>query len=131
MDDPIETFIKNANETLDEKSMLNANRAFNSGCILSLLPAIFIVILAYFISNGGWIPAAMTATLLMIAVLLFANFTAYTARNRTIDRVFKDEINPSIQKVIKENGISQEEFNQLASGNLPNGAPLLKCLNIE
>jgi hypothetical protein len=131
MNEQIVTFIHHADETLDEKAMINANRAFNSGCLLSLIPSIIIIVLTYIISGGGWIPAAITATLLMIAVLLFANFTAYTARNRTMDRVFKNEIYPDIQNFIIEEEISQEDFNRLASYNLPIGASLLRCLNIE
>lgn len=131
MNDDIVSFINSIDETLDEKAMINANRAFNTGCLISLVPSIIIIILTYIISGGGWIPAAITATLLMIAVLLFANFAAYTARNRTMERVFKNEVNPNIQNFIKEEGIDQEDFNQLASHNLPRGASLLKCLGIE
>lgn len=123
--------IDDMNQKLDEQSMINANRAFNLGCVIGLLPAILAVIITFFVSGGAWIPVAMTGTLMMIAVLLLANYTAYTARNRTMDRVYNNEIQPQLGEFIKEQKISQADFNILAHESLPPGASLLKYLPVE
>jgi len=126
-------FITEINEKLDEEAMVNANRAFNLGCMISILPAGLIILIAFFVSKGSWIPVTLTAVLMFIALLLIANMLAYTARNRTLDRVFREDIEPKIEQKLNETDISKENFTLIADELLPEESNLRKyiCINTK
>ena len=124
-------FIEELNEQLDEQSSSNANRAFNLGCLLGTIPALLIVLITYFVSKGAWVPIVFIAALMMVAVLLFANLAAYTARNRTMDRVYEEQIEPQIKSELEARSLEESEFNNLAREELPEGASLLNYIEIE
>jgi len=124
-------FITELNEKLEEEAMVNANRAFNLGCMIAIIPAGLVVLIAFFVSKGSWIPVTLTAVLMLIALLLLANLLAYTARNRTFDRVYKEDIAPKIEHKLSEIEISKENFTVIADELLPEESNLRKYLSIE
>ena len=68
---------------------------------------------------------------MFIALMLLANLAAYTARNKTMDRLYEEEISPQIDSRINEMQIDQNEFNREAAEVLPEGASLLKYLPMD
>ena len=124
-------FIEESNKRLEDETMENANRAFNLGCMIGLVPAGLVVLLSFFLTKGSWIPVGITAVLMFIALMLFTNLAAYTARNRTMERVYEEQIAPTIGPKLSEFKIEEEEFSQIADDILPAGAMLRNFLLIE
>lgn len=124
-------FIEESNKRLEDETMENANRAFNLGCMIGLVPAGLVVLLSFYLTKGSWIPVGITAVLMFIALMLFTNFAAYTARNRTMERVYEEQIAPTIEPKLSEFKIEEEEFSQIADDVLPAGAMLRNYLSIE
>jgi hypothetical protein len=125
------TFIDETNQRLEDETMENANRAFNLGCMVGLLPAGLVVLLSYFLTKGSWIPVGITAVLMFIALMLFTNLAAYTARNRTMERVYEEKIAPTIDVKLSEYQVEEDEFSQIADDALPAGAMLRNYLTIK
>ena len=124
-------FIEESNQRLEDETMENANRAFNLGCMIGLGPAGLVVLLSFFLTKGSWIPVGITAVLMFIALMLFTNLAAYTARNRTMERVYEEQFSPTIGPKLSEFKIEEEEFSQIADEVLPAGAMLRNFLLIE
>lgn len=124
-------FIDETNQRLEDETMENANRAFNLGCMVGLLPAGLVVLLSYFLTKGSWIPVGITAVLMFIALMLFTNLAAYTARNRTMERVYEEQIAPTIEVKLSEYQVNEDEFSQIADEVLPAGAMMRNYLSIH
>lgn len=116
--------IVNLNEQLEEKTISNANYAFNLGCFIGIIPAVLIVVAGFFITGRSWLAAVIIAVLMGMGLMLFANFVAHTARERTLVRVFSSEIKPELVNLQDQSGFDEKEFNRLIDQALPAGAPL-------
>ena len=115
----LKIFIQKSADALDKIAQERANQAFNQGCWVGLLPVFILVISVFFLTKGNWIATFITGAFLAIALLGFANLAAHTALNNTTQRVYNEDILPSIKKTIDELGINQKQFDQFADKTLP------------
>lgn len=116
--------ILDLNNQLEETSQSSMSRAFNLGCSTGLIPAILSVIAVFILFKGSVIGAAFTALILAIGIVAFANLSAYLARARTIQRVYKEQINPKIEGLLATYRLTRQEFDDHANLTLPQDALL-------
>lgn len=118
------TEIIGLNEQLEEETNSSANYAFNLGCLLGIIPAILIVIIGFFLTGRSWLAAVIISILMLMGLMLFANFVAHTSRERTLDRVFYSEIEPKLSNLRGQTNFNNSEFKDLIDHALPAGAAL-------
>ena len=94
---------------VNEASQTSATQAFNLGCTIGLIPAALIVLITY-IATQSWLAALLSGILMTLALIGLANLVALTARTRTIERIYKQEISPEAERILAENDISQAAF---------------------
>lgn len=117
--DMLESKILELNDRLEDTSQASMSRAFNLGCSIGLIPAVLAVIAVFFFFKGSLIGAFFTALVSALGILAFANLSAYLAKARTIQRVYKEQINPDIEKFLLDQTISRQEFDNMADLSLP------------
>ena len=126
--DSITETILGLNETLEEQTITNANTAFNRGCLLGLIPAGVIVLLSFIVTGGSWLAAVLISILMFIGLMLTANLAAHTARDRTLARVYQEQIAPQINEIMEKFDLTSAELWELSDQILPAGAPLRNYL---
>lgn len=124
----IDQFLETCELKLEESGKNNATQAFNLGCTIALIPAGIIILIAY-IATHTWIAAILTAILMGLAVIGFANLAAAIARTKTVERVYSSEISPAIDTYIQETRLTRAEFDSYTWENLPSSAYLLQFIS--
>lgn len=117
-----------ANERLDAYSLGNATRALNLSCSMMALPGFVIVLVVFLLSRFNWVMAAIALTLVGITAFLLANLASSLARNRSVEKLYTQEVQADIQKKLLEAKISQSQFNQVANDFLPKNSPLKQMI---
>ncbi len=117
----LEQILEACETKLGEAGKVNATQAFNLGCIIGVVPAGIIILIAY-IATRSWLAALSTGILMMIALVGLANLAAITARAKAMERVYKTEASSDIARALQEAQISTDQFNQYAWENLPETA---------
>lgn len=120
--DMLESMILELNDRLEDASQASMSRAFNLGCSIGLIPAALAVVAVFFFFKGSLIGAFFTAFVLALGILAFANLSAYLAKARTIQRVYKEQINPDIDKFLVDQSFTRQEFDNKADLSLPSQA---------
>ena len=120
----LETQILELNERLEAASHSSMSRAFNLGCSTGLIPAAVAVIAVFYLFKGSVIGTVLTALVLALGIVAFANLSAYLARARTIQRVYKEIIYPEIETILGHAALTRQEFDHLADRTLPQQALL-------
>lgn len=126
----LERLALEANQKLEEAGQNGASQAFNLGCTVTALPAAILVLLVFVLTRGNWVAAAVTLVLAMTAILGFANYAAYTARAKTMERTFQGTLSPEITRTLKTMDLPPARFDQAADAALPEDAVLRKFLNL-
>lgn len=111
--DQIDALLEKSELRLDEAGKTNATHAFNLGCMIGLIPAGIIVIIAL-IATRSWLASVLTALLMIVALIGLANLLALIARSNAMERVYKDEVGPDIKNNLLMNDIPETEFNKYA-----------------
>lgn len=117
-----------ANERLDAYSLGNATRALNLSCSMMALPGFVIVLVVFLLSRFNWVMAAIALTLVGITAFLLANLASSLARNRSVEKLYTQEVQADIQKKLLEAKVSQSQFNQVANDFLPENSPLKQMI---
>lgn len=125
----LEAILHAANEKLDETGRTSANQAFNLGCLIGLIPAALVVLLAFMITQASWLVALITTVLMLIALLGLSNLAAIRARSKSIERVYKTELVPEFELTRQKMHLTPSEFDQLAWQTVPESAILHTMLN--
>jgi hypothetical protein len=102
--------ISSLNDELEASANESANRAFNLGCVVGVLPIVILVILTYFLTNHSWVGAVVMFILLMLGLILFANLVAGISRQNTIKRVYREKIDPNIEIALNEYQVDRHMF---------------------
>jgi hypothetical protein len=118
-----------SNQKLDDSGKESANQAFNLGCMIGIIPAAIVVLIGIIATRASWAIVALIVILMLMALLGFANLVAVISRSKTMDRVYRTETNPSIEKFLQDKSIQREQFDLLAWETLPEGAVLFKYLS--
>lgn len=122
-------YINEADQRLEETGQSSANRAFNLGCWMGLLPTALLSILIFFLSKGSWVVTFVSAVMIFISLAALSNLIAYIAKNRSINRYFDEQMENEIEQQLVEFDISHQEFNQVVETSLPAGSALRKTIN--
>jgi len=122
------SLVESSNQKLDDAGKESANQAFNLGCMIGIIPAAIIVLIGIIATHASWAIVAIIAILMVIALLGFANLVAIISRSKTMDRVYRTEINPEVEKFLLDQHIQRQEFDLVAWQSLPERAVLLKYL---
>lgn len=119
---------ESANQELEEAGAVGATHAFNLGCSATLIPGLLLVVLIFLFTQANWVIAGTTLVLVVMAVLGFANFAAFVARKRRMERVYELNVSPTIERTIKAMNVDRPAFDQLAGAVLPENAVLREYL---
>ena len=117
-----------ANESLEEAASRSANRAFNLGCLVGILPICAIVVGAFALTRFSWVGAFVMLVLMSLGLVLASNVIASIARNNATKKLYTSKIHPQIQNQLHEMNITEEHFTLLCLDTLPAGSALLQFL---
>ena len=129
--DPYETIrllIAAAEEKMQLNSQLAATYAFNLAISFGLLPAAIIMILVFLAVKGSLIAMLMTGILVLIALVIFASLVVNISRERSLRRLYHEQILPEILEKLEQLQIPPAELPALAQAQLPEGSILLKYI---
>jgi hypothetical protein len=114
----IDQLLQTCEQKLDEAGKNSATQAFNLGCTAGFIPA-GIIVLITFIVTKSWLAVMITAILMLLALVGFANLAALLARSKTVERVYETDVAPEIARTLQEQKISEQDFDQYVWRNLP------------
>ena len=120
----LEELAVTTNEKLITAGQDSANRAFNVGCTVGLLPALLLIGLTLLITRGSWIATALISGLMIMGLLAFANLSALISRSRAYDRMYQQELSPEIEEELQKFGVDRFSFERITAETIPPGAPL-------
>jgi len=130
-----QTFLEDLARTADEKLLTagqdSANKAFNLGCSVGLLPAAVFIGLTLLITRGSWIATGFITGLMAIGLLAFANLSASVSRSRTLQRVYQQEILPEIEIELGQIGLDLVTFKAVALVTISPDGPLQAFIERE
>ncbi len=127
--DEVQQIAATANEKLDSGSLGNATRALNLGCSITFIPGIILVVLVFLLSRFNWVMAALTLVMVVIISMLFANLASNLARTRSMERIYRQEVNPEIEKSLAAVGVNRDQFEESLESLLPSNAPLIQMIS--
>lgn len=119
----LENILANFEESLDEAGRTSATRAFNLGCLIGVLPVLFVTLIAILLTKS-WLAGIITAVLMLIALLGFANLVALISRSNTMKKLYQDDVADQLEQKLIELNISKKDFYVFARENLSNSAIL-------
>lgn len=127
----LEIFLEKIDEQLEESGRLTANRAFNLGCWLGLVPAAVLTLIVFLLSEGSWVVTIVSAVMILISLIALANLIAYISKNRAIKRTYFEEIEPQIDAEIRRMNITLPEFREIANYTLAPNSIINQFLNVH
>ena len=120
---------QDADQKLEDAGQTGASRAFNLGCSISMLPAVILILLAFFLSRANWAFSLITALVIGLLMLGLASLAANTAKRNTIGRVYQESVEPEIRQALRELDLARSQFDNLANQVLPQRATLRRYLS--
>jgi hypothetical protein len=114
----INQLLQNSEEQLGETGKISATQAFNLGCSIGIIPAGFIILVT-FIATRSWFAALVSTVLMFVALISCANLVALIARSKSMERVYRDAIQPNIQSTLKQENISEADLTKYMWENVP------------
>lgn len=126
--DTIRALISAAEESMQQASQVATTHAFNLAISFGLLPAAIIMILVFLAVKGSLIAMLMTGILVTIALVIFASLVVNISRERTLQRLYQEQILPGLLENIEQLHIPRTELPALAQAQLPEGSILLKYI---
>jgi hypothetical protein len=128
-EESLANLIQSFEEKLQVASQAGATYAFNLGCSMSLIPGFLLVIGAFLLFRGSWIAAGVMGVLGVMAALGFANLVASIAKTRTMERTYQRDVQPEIERRLKQLELDRASFQLIAAETLPENAMLVACLS--
>jgi hypothetical protein len=116
--------IDTLNEKLVEAGAVNAESAFNLGCVMSSLLVIASGILVYLLAGQNWLVVILTLIMAGLAALWFIILISDIAKRGAIRRTFQKEVEPQFTEFAQSMRMELELLEELAHKNLPETAPL-------
>lgn len=126
--DALRDLISAAEERMQQTSQLAATHAFNLAISFGLLPAAIIMILVFLAVEGSLIAILMTGILVTIALVIFASLVVNISRQRSLQRLYQEQILPGLLENLSQLHIPPTELPALAQAHLPEGSLLLKYI---
>jgi hypothetical protein len=123
--------VEDLNTYLVKSAVSAAELAFSVGCTLGALVILVLLVVVYFASTKTWTIVIVTGLIALLAGVIVASMLALRAKNATIEKTYQQVTKPEIERFIKANGMSEQEFTNLAASVLPQSAPLRDFWNQE
>jgi glucan phosphoethanolaminetransferase (alkaline phosphatase superfamily) len=123
-----ETFILGLNNDLLTTGTSYAEQAFGVGCGASLVPIGFILLISFIVGARNWIMLAIIGLTCALIATAAAAFFSSRSRNNAIQRVFREQTQPAIQKYLQDHSLSLNSFDAFVTTLLPLSAPLRQSL---
>jgi hypothetical protein len=120
--------VEDLNEKLRSAASSSAERAFGIGCSVGLIPVVIVAVVLYSMGIINLILAVLVGILSVIFLIGTASLLSSIARTNTLKRTYQREIEPKIDQFIACYELPRQQFDALAAGVLPDGAPLLAFL---
>lgn len=124
----INSLISAAEENMQQTSQVAATHAFNLAISFGLIPAAIIMILVFLAVKGSLIAMLMTGILVTIALVIFASLVVNISRQRSLQRLYLEQILPDLLEELSQLHIPPTELPALAQAQLPEGSILLKFM---
>ncbi len=120
--------ISAAEESMQQTSQVAATHAFNLAISFGLIPAAIIMIMVFLVVQGSLIAMLMTGILVAIALVIFASLVVNISRQRSLQRLYQEQILPGLLENLSQLDIPPTELTALAQAQLPEGSLLLKYM---
>jgi archaellum biogenesis protein FlaJ (TadC family) len=120
-----------SNDKLQETGSMATSHALNLGCSMSLVPSLIILILVFLISRGNWVALGIAATLVILAAVTLASLLATVARKRAVQREYELNIQPEIERQLRDIPGGWDAFQTSALQALPADAALLEQIGVS
>lgn len=118
----IHSLLQTAEEKLQQTSQEVAERAFNLAISVGILPAILIMIAVFLLLKGSLPALIITGILVAILLILFASLVVNISRQRSLERIFEEQVRPEMLREMDVGEISKAELAQLIASQVPEGA---------
>jgi Flp pilus assembly protein TadB len=119
-----------SNDKLQETGSKATSHALNLGCSMSLVPSLIILILVFLISRSNWVALGIAATLVILTAVILASLLATVARKRAVQREYELNIQPEIERQLREVPAGWDAFQTAALQALPEDAALLEQIGV-
>lgn len=116
--------VEDLNSYLVKSATSAAELAFGVGCTLGLIVILLLLLIVYFVITKTWTVVIVTGFIAVLISVIISSMLAIRARNATVEKTYQRTTRPEIERFIRANGLSEEEFSDLATSVLPASAPL-------
>jgi ABC-type siderophore export system fused ATPase/permease subunit len=116
--------VEELNAYLVKSATSAAELAFGVGCTLGLIVILLLLTIVYFAITKTWTVVIVTGFIAVLIGVIISSMLAIRAKNATVEKTYQRTTRPEIERFIRANGMSEEEFSELAANVLPASAPL-------
>lgn len=120
-----------ANQSLVQAGTGAAESAFGLGCSLGAILGLVLLIVVFFLGNRNWIVLGIAAIGISLVAAGAAAWISLRAKTATIKTTYYRQVENEIEKFMKSNHYTQQEFEALANEVLDQNAPLRRYLSIH
>ena len=121
--------VEDLNTYLVKSATSAAELAFSVGCTLGVIAILLLLVIVYFAITKTWTVVIVTGFIAMLIGVIISAMLATRAKNATVEKTYQRTTRPEIERFIRANGMSEEEFTDLAASVLPESAPLREFWN--
>lgn len=116
--------VEEMNGYLVKSATSAAELAFGVGCTLGTLVIVLLLVIVYFAITKIWTIVIVTGFLAVLISVIISALLATRAKNATVYKTYQRTTKPEIERFIRANGMSEDQFSELEASVLPAGAPL-------
>jgi ABC-type siderophore export system fused ATPase/permease subunit len=116
--------VEDLNTYLVKSAVSAAELAFSVGCTLGAIAILLLLIIVYFAISKIWTVVIVTGLIALLAGVIISSMLATRAKNATVEKTYLRVSKPEIERFIRANGMSEEDFTNLVASVLPESAPL-------
>lgn len=124
----LQEFVENSHQKLVQSGTSAAELALGVGCTLGFLVGGLLMVIIFIAITKTWTILALILFILTLISFLVSSILANRARQATTRTSYEREVKPEIDQIIGEYGLSQDEFNDMATEILPLDSPFLLYL---
>jgi len=124
-------FSEQLNETLRLGGAASGEQAFGLSCSIGLLPIVGILLVLFLFKVINLILAFILLVMCLLAMVGLGMLAAQVARQNGIRRTYSESVEAEIRAYLVQSGLTRAQFDTLASGYLPAGAPLQAFLSTK
>jgi uncharacterized membrane protein len=123
--------VEDLNAYLVKSATSAAELAFSVGCTLSVIILLILLVIVYFAITKTWTVVFVTGLIALLFGVFISSVLATRAKNATVEKTYQRVSKPEIERFIRANGMSEEDFTNLVASVLPESAPLREFWNRE